>query len=126
MSRKNNWIEKYGKAWAFKQWLKENPPPPDWKGTPEEWAYEEGPIDFPLEPEEEPEEIPVPVPSASVSREEFDALRERVTKVSKGFNKAIKKNRETVPDPAPPPVPPTPSSKKNGLASILAPLARRK
>ena len=35
------WVRQYGHHPSVKNWLKKNPPPPNWQGTPEEWAYTE-------------------------------------------------------------------------------------
>lgn len=125
--REAAWIKKHGEKKSVKDWLVANPPPAEFQGTPQQWAFlemEEEPIDDPLEPdfEEFPEGKPV-------TRREHDELRLQVARVAKGFNRAIKKRRE-VPPPAPPPspgpevIPPAPV-KRTGLAAILAPLERR-
>lgn len=40
------WIEEYDDDPKVKQWLEDNPPSDEWKGTPEEWAYTEMPCGF--------------------------------------------------------------------------------
>jgi hypothetical protein len=129
VDRKAKWIEKYGDTAACRKWLEDNPPPAGWTGTPQEYAFEEGPIDFPLEvPDGEEPPIDPPAPEAAVTRREHDALREQVARVAKGFNRAIKKKRAAAEEfpPAPrPPVADTAPVAPRGLAAILAPLKRR-
>lgn len=38
------WTEKYGTHARVVEWLKNNPPPADWEGTREEYAYLEMPF----------------------------------------------------------------------------------
>ena len=40
------WVEKYGQDPRVLAWLKNNPPPAQWQGTPEEYAYTEMPFFF--------------------------------------------------------------------------------
>lgn len=127
-AKKESWIEKYKDNTACKKWLEDNPPPEGWHGTPMEYAFEEGPIDFPLDVpdgEEGPIDPPEPMP---VTRREHDELREQVARVAKGFNRAIKRKRAQV-EPNPPAPAPVleapPAAPRRGLAAILEPLKRR-
>lgn len=133
-AKKESWIAKYENNKACQQWLVDHPPPEGWHGTPMEYAFDEGPIDFPLDVpdgEEEPITPPEPLPAAAdspVTRREHDALREQVARVAKGFNRAIKKKRAQVTElpPAPPaPVPAPAAAPRRGLAAILEPLKRK-
>lgn len=116
------WIKRFGEHKTVKAWLVANPPPENWEGKPEAWAYQEmteDPIDEPLVPDDD-DELHAPV-----TRKEHDELREQVRNATRGFNRAIKKRREVPPPPpAPPPAPPV-ARKPGGLAAILAPLKRR-
>ena len=121
---KARWIKKHGEKKSVKEWLEAHPPPPEFEGSPLDYAFaemEEEPIDDPIEPDFE--EFPE---GKYVTRAEHDALRAQVASSTRKVRNAIKKARRSEPPP-PPPLPPTPSPKRaNGLAAILAPLARRK
>lgn len=127
IDRETKWIEKFGGTKHVKDWIAANPPPADWTKTPQRWAYSEMPDD------PEPDELSLPnemdEQNAPVTRREVDELRAQVARVAKGFNRAIKKNRERTPDPPPTPLPGPPSDegpkKLTGLAAILEPLKRR-
>lgn len=41
--RMDAWCERAKTDPEVRVWLKRNPPPADWSGTPEEWAYTEMP-----------------------------------------------------------------------------------
>lgn len=129
VDRMAQWIKKHGETKAVKDWLAANPPPADFTGTPQEYAYAEmpddAPVDDPLEPdlEEMPEGAPV-------TRREHDELRDQVARVAKKFNRALKNSQrqpDTPPSPAPAPEPsPAPVARtRGGVAAILDPLRRR-
>jgi hypothetical protein len=40
----NAWIRRYGRHPRVMRWLRHNPPPPGWRGSPEEYAYTEMPF----------------------------------------------------------------------------------
>lgn len=42
--RRRAWCERYGKLPAVQKWLRENPPPAEWRGSPVEYAYLEMPL----------------------------------------------------------------------------------
>lgn len=42
--RMAEWIRKYGHHPSVQLWIKKNPPPPEWRGTAEHWAYTEMPV----------------------------------------------------------------------------------
>ena len=37
--KEREWIRRYGDDPRVVRWLAANPPPLDWTGTPEQWAY---------------------------------------------------------------------------------------
>ena len=39
----NKWIATFERHPEVVTWLRKNPPPPDWHGTPMQWAYTEMP-----------------------------------------------------------------------------------
>lgn len=44
LEHRREWIENYGQRPSVQRWIKDNPPPKQFEGTPEEWAYLEMPI----------------------------------------------------------------------------------
>lgn len=38
------WCRKNRRNPAVRQWLADNPPPPDWQGSKLQWAFTEGPF----------------------------------------------------------------------------------
>ena len=132
VDRQAKWIAKYGESKAVKKWLADNPPPADFAGTPQEYAYQEmpdDPIDDPIEPSDDDQ----PLDARYVSRQEHDALRDQVARTVKGFNRALKRSRErsreganppaTPPASEPPtPTPEAPARPRRGVGSLLSPL----
>ena len=128
--RMAQWIKRYGDTKAVKDWLKKNPPPAGFEGPPEAWAYQEmpdDPIDDPIEPGDEDQ------PLDAVSRQEHDALRDQVARITKRFNSALKRSRErspgepVPPNPSPSPESPAPAPRptpkvRRGVGSLLSPL----
>lgn len=41
---RRKWVEQYGQHPNVQKWLRENPPPADWEGPREAYAYAEMPI----------------------------------------------------------------------------------
>ncbi len=123
---KARWIKKHGEKKSVKEWLEAHPPPADFEGTPQDYAFaemEEEPIDDPIEPDYDE----FPQEGKFVTRAEHDALRAQVASSTRKVRNAIKRARRSDPPPPPPPTLGPPSPKRaTGLAAILAPLARRK
>jgi len=44
LQRQREWIERYGKRESVQNWIRDNPPPKQFQGSGEEWAYLEMPI----------------------------------------------------------------------------------
>lgn len=123
--RKSAWIKKHGQSKAVKDWLVANPPPAEFEGTPQEWAYTE----MADEPESDDEPLlPEDDEGRPISRKEHDELRGQVATMAKRFRNAIKRTRNAPPGVENPQTlssPPSGPKALAGVAGILAPLKRR-
>jgi hypothetical protein len=123
--RKASWIKKHGQSKAVKEWLVKNPPPADFTGTPQEWAF--GEMEDEPESDEEPL-LPADDDGTPITQKQHDELRSQVAKMANRFRNAIRKTRTAPPGVDEPPAPPAPTTgpkKLTGVAGLLAPLKKK-